>query len=124
MSNLLSIPLVHIVAQTGNNEDWVDSLLYLVDPVLGTQLDLRGINFEMEVRRQPTDHEVVIHASTSGGTLVIGTPPQYGYLIIQIPLTTMAQLPGTYFADIRGSDDQSTRVIATISLTIFEGITR
>jgi hypothetical protein len=88
-TNLLAIPLVEIVAETGNNEDWVDSLLFLVDPETGEQLDLRGIDFEMEVQRHPTDHEVVIHASTSNGRLSIGEAPQYGYLIIQIPFIDM-----------------------------------
>ena len=30
MSNLLAIPLIKIVVNTGNNEDWIDPILFLV----------------------------------------------------------------------------------------------
>jgi hypothetical protein len=126
-TNLLAIPLVSIEVQTGTNEDWVDSLLFLVDgsDPSQPQLDLRGIYFEMEVRRQPEDHEVIIRASTKDGTLLIGDPPNFGFLIINVPMAMVTgELPGIYYADIRGSDDENTRVVVEIDLEIVEGITR
>jgi hypothetical protein len=127
MSNLLAIPLVGITVETGNNEDWVDSLLFLVDSTDPTQpqLDLRGIEFEMEIRRHPEDNEVVIHATTHDGTLIIGDPPNFGYLIISVPIAQMEpMLPGAYVGDIRGTDPDNTRVVVEIALTIFQGVTR
>jgi hypothetical protein len=126
-TNLLAIPLVSIVVETGNNEDWVDSLLFLVDSTDPTQpqLDLRGIKFEMEIRRRPDDHEVVIHATTDDDTLIIGDPPNFGYLIISVPIDQMVPLmPGAYVGDIRGTDTDNTRVIVEIALTVFQGVTR
>ena len=127
MSNLLAIPLVSNVVETGNNEDWVDSLLFLVDSTDPTQpqLDLRGIRFEMEIRRLPDDHEVVVHAMTDDDTLMIGDPPNYGYLIISVPIEQMQPLqPGAYVGDIRGTDADNTRVVVEVALTVFQGVTR
>ena len=128
MSNLLAMPLVQLAITTGNNEDWIDSICYLVDgtdPATDPQLDLTGINFLMEIRRQPNDHEVVIRASTTDGTLAIGEAPNYGFLLIQVDHETMRQQnAGAFVGDIVGTDDVSTRRVAGIDLTIQEGITR
>lgn len=126
-TNLLSMPVAIVTVQTGTNEDWIDSLKYVVespdpDP---PQLDLRGIAFEMEVRRRPEDHEVVISASTADGTLAIGEAPDWGYLLINIDKAVMAQQnAGEFVADIVGTDVEFRRVVVQIKLTIFEGITR
>ena len=96
MSNLLAIPLIKLVVQTGDNEDWIDPILFLVNDGLDppqTQVDLRGIAFEMEVRRDEPVHEVVITASTENGMLMIGEVPDYGYLIIQVPLHAIKPNP-------------------------------
>src|ERR1700744_5037582 len=94
MTNVLALPLVQVTALTGNNEDWIDSLLYVApaegqDPALAPQVDLRGIEFDMVVRVNPGDAEVILAASTVDGTLSIGTPPNYGYLFINISRETM-----------------------------------
>jgi hypothetical protein len=127
MSNLLAMPLVKLVIETGTNEDWIDSIKFVVDtgePVL-PQLDIRGIIFEMEIRRAASDHEVVLSASTIDGTLTIGIPPDFGFLLFNIPLAQMQpQTAGVYVGDIVGRDDTYTRVIAQIDLTIVEGITK
>lgn len=124
-TNLLSMPLVEIAVQTGNNEDWVDSLLFLVDEAGSEQLDIRNIAFEMEVRRQATDHEVILGASTAAGTLRTGEAPNYGFLIIAVPLADMkTKLAGTYVGDIRGTDPSNTRRVVLINLTIVEGLTK
>jgi len=129
-TNLLSMPLSLLTVETGTNEDWIDSLKYLVetdglDEADWPQLDIRNINFYMEVRRAPPDHEVIISASTDDGTLVVGDPPDYGFLIINVGIEDMQiQQPGKYVADIRGVDDVNTRVVVQIDLTLIEGITR
>ena len=130
-TNLLAMPLVQMVVATGTNEDWVDSIKFLVDDGSGApvdtlpQLDLRGIAFEMEVRRVAPDHEVILSASTENGSLIIGDPPDFGYLLINVSLDEMKiQEPADYVADIIGSDAEFQRVIAKITLTIVEGITR
>jgi hypothetical protein len=130
-TNILAIPVVLMDVETGNNEDWVDCIQFLVDNGSGDtttmpQLDLRGIDFEMEVRRQPGDHEVIIQASTLNGTMAVGAPPNIGFLIWYVPLDEVMQYKeaGNYVGDIIAMDGNFTRTIVQINLTIFEGITR
>jgi hypothetical protein len=125
-TNILALPLVHLTVDTGNNEDWLDSLKYVVSDTDDSQLDLRGIVFAMEVRRTADDTEVVLRASTDDGKLHIGIPPDYGFLIIEVPVEEMQyKRPGSYVADIVGREgDNYTRVCITIDLTIVEGVTR
>jgi hypothetical protein len=129
LTNLLAMPLVLITVETGTNEDWVDSILFLVDTgvpdELKPQLDIRDIKFEMEVRRSASDHQVIISASTEDGSLLIGEEPDFGYLIINVDVKDMRpQQPGSYIADIVGTDAVSSRVVVQIDLTLVEGITR
>jgi hypothetical protein len=131
MANVLALPLVQLSVVTGTNEDWVDSIKYLVDPQDGTlepdmpQLDLTGIIFEMEVRRQATDSEVILAASTTDGTIMIGMPPDFGFLIIAVPLAEMQNIvAGSYVADVTGRDEYNTRTTLQIALTIVEGVTK
>jgi hypothetical protein len=126
MTDVLALPLAHLEIVVANNEDWVDSLVYLVsDTDPPAQLDLRGLTFEMQIRRRPQDPEVVLLASTAAGSLSIGAAPDVGYLIFFIPQATMQLLwPGEYVGDIRVSDEWYERVCLTIDLSIIEGITR
>jgi hypothetical protein len=129
-SNLLAMPAVEIAVITGNNEDWIDSVLFLVDDGSGNtagmpQLDLTGIKFDMELRATVEDHEVVIRASTADGTLRVGDPPNFGYLLIGIEHETMKMVAaGTYVGDIVGTDAMSVRRVVAIDLQVVEGITR
>jgi hypothetical protein len=130
-TNVLALPIVQVSIETGNNEDWVDSIKFVIDDGTGMaidampQLDIRGITFEMEVRRQPGDAEVVLAASTDTGTLFIGAPPDYGFLVINISLAEMQNMvAGVYIADIIGRDAFSQRRAVNITLTVDEGITR
>jgi hypothetical protein len=129
MSNILAIPLIDLVVETGNTEDWIDSIKYLVDTGVPEdempQLDIRGITFDMEVRHSVDDHAVVLAASTADGSLFIGTPPAFGFLIFNISYVEMRNMiAGSYVADVIARDDLYTRVIAKITLTVFEGVTK
>jgi len=129
-TNILAIPLVAISVETGTNEDWIDSLKYVVQQPTGIidnwpQLDLRGIEFEMEIRRRAEDHEVILAASTHDGTLAVGAPPNFGFLLIHIPYTTMKhKLAGTYVGDIRALAEDTIRDVIQVDLEIFEGVTK
>jgi len=127
MSNILAMPLVELQVTISNNEDWIDSILYLVqtgDPN-PPQLDIRGIIFDMEIRRSPLEHEVMLSASTTNNTLKIGAPPDFGYLLFNIPITKIQPqlIPGAYVGDIVGRDGFYTRQIATVTLTVNQGLT-
>ena len=127
--NVLALPLAHLVIEVANNADWIDSLVYLVttpdSDQPGPQLDLRGIAFQMHIRRRPEDNEIVLAGSTADGTLSIGPAPNYGYLILSVAEETMRGIwPGEYVGDVRASDGRFERVALTIDLTVIEGITR
>jgi hypothetical protein len=127
MSNILAMPLVQLQVETSNNEDWIDSIVYYVDTgeISLPQLDIRGIVFEMEIRRSALEHEVVLSASTANGTLKIGVPPDVGYFLFNIPVTQMQNIiAGTYVGDITGRDAIYTRQIARVTLNIVEGVTK
>lgn len=128
-TNLLALPLLSLTVETGNSEDWIESIKYVVDtgdtPENLPQVDLRGIEFEMEVRRTAPSHEVVLSATSADGSIAIGEPPDFGYMIINVGFDDMKLLQaGAYVADIRGKDDKYTRICIQIDLTIFSGITR
>lgn len=128
-TNLLALPLLSLTIETGNSEDWIESIKYVVEtddlPEDMPQVDLRGINFEMEIRRSAPSHEVVLGATSDDGSIAIGEPPDFGYLIINVGYEEMKALQaGKYVGDIRGKDDKYTRICIQIDLTIFDGITR
>jgi hypothetical protein len=125
-TNILAIPLVNANVETGTNEDWFDSIVYLIDQTdPQQQLDLRGISFELEVRRAAPDHEVILSATTEDLRITTAPPPDYGYLIINVPMTEMlTKFPGNYVGDIRAVADGHYRVTVQFTMTIFEGITR
>jgi hypothetical protein len=128
-TNLLALPLLSLAVETANSEDWIESIKYVVAtgaaPEDLPQVDLRGIEFEMEVRRSAPSHEVVLSATSEDGSIAIGEPPDFGFMIINVGFNDMKLLQaGSYVADIRGKDDRYTRICVQIDLTIFDGITR
>lgn len=126
-TNILALPLGSMTVETGTNEDWVDAIVYLIDSdnPAAPQLDLRGIKFEFEVRRRAPDHEVILSGSTDDGKLFTVPPPDYGYLVISVPLEEMrTKFPGDYVGDIRAVADGQYRVTMQFTLAILEGITR
>ena len=88
-------------------------------------MDLRGINFEMEIRRAPEEHEVVLSASTADGSLTVGAPPNVGYLIWYLPTEIMQYIrAGQYVGDVRGNDGTFERTFLLVNLTVREGVTK
>jgi hypothetical protein len=126
-TNLLAMPFIDLSILTANNEDWIDSIVYLHNStdLDAPQLDIRGIEFFMEVRRAPPNHEVVIRASLENGMLAIGDPPNFGYLLIRVPHETVKLLvESNYVGDIVGYDGQVTRRVIALEIAMVEGITR
>ena len=77
------------------------------------------------MRRSPTDHEVILSATTADGSLSVGASPNFGFLIINIPVTTMREKQaGQYVGDIVGHDEQYSKVVIQLDLTIVEGVTK
>jgi hypothetical protein len=144
MSDALTLPLTHLVIEVANNEDWIDTIVYVLDapepppeppetpgPTRRRnadleQMDLRGIDFTMHIRRQPQVNEVVLEASTADGGLQIAPPPNTGYLIFAVREPVMRTLwPGRYVGDVIARDDRNfQRVCLTLDFTVIEGITR
>jgi hypothetical protein len=119
-TNILAIPLVHIVFETGNNEDWIDSIRYTTphnEPV-----DLRGVDFHMQIRNRPNEFDVSLYPSTANELLITN----YNYLIINVPLWRMEKIwtVGEYVGDILTSDGRFFRVVATFDLRVVHGVTR
>lgn len=125
MTNVLALPLAHVVFEVSNNEDWIDTLVVMVSdsgPPLD-QMDLRGITFQMHLRRRPEVHEVVLAASTLDRQIFIGSPPDVGYVIFYVPEETMRTLwPGAYVGDIVAGDADFQRVFLTVEVRVIEGI--
>jgi hypothetical protein len=127
-TNALAIPFAHVVMEAYTNEDWVDSLVYLVtDPGSEPypQMDLRGIEFEIMLRRRPADNEIILGGSSLSGSLTVGAAPNYGHLIWYFSRDVMSRLwPGQYVGDVVASDPRLKRVVLTVDLTLIQGITR
>jgi hypothetical protein len=131
-TNILALPLAQMAMTTGNNEDLVESVLFQVGGtgsaplgIPADQLDLRGIEFNMYVRRSASDHEVLLTLSTDNRGLVIGAFPNIGFLLFYCPLEQVQYLsPGIYVADVVATDGEYERRTLMIDLTIVQGITR
>ena len=127
-TNLFAMPLVSMSVQTGTNEDWISAINYIVNDSAGgflSQLDLRGIRFEMEVRPTTPSHDVVITASTDDGTLTIGADPDCGFFLFHVPVIKMSMVfPGTYVGEVRGSDGFGMRRVIDVALEVVEGVVR
>jgi hypothetical protein len=79
----------------------------------------------MEVRHNVPDHEVIINASTSDGSLIVGPYPNYGWLIFNISVAIMSrQQPDAYVGDIVATDSLFSRRVITFNLDLVQGVTR
>jgi hypothetical protein len=132
-TNILALPLAQMTMLTGTNEDMVESVLFEVGGTGSTaqnipadQLDLRGIDFTMNVRHNAGDHEVILTLSTDNRGLVIGAFPNIGFLLFYAPVEQMQYLaPGNFVADVVANDGEYERRTLIIDpLTIVQGVTR
>jgi hypothetical protein len=119
-TNLLAMPLVHIRFETGNNEDWIDGINYVTP--FNEPVDLRGIDFHMQIRNRPDEYDVSLYPSTVNKLLIVS----YNCLVIHIPLWKMENIwtVAEYVGDILGSDGHFFRVVATFDLRVIHGVTR
>ena len=130
MPDILALPHALVNIETGNNEDWVESFKFVVDDGSANnatmpQFDIRGMEFEMEMRRKASDHEVLISASTADLKLSIGSFPNYGFLLLNVPLDEMKNMtPGQYVADVIAKEGGFVRKCMTLTVKIVEGVTR
>jgi hypothetical protein len=124
-TNVLALPLAQASIETGTNEDWIDAFEYLTGDTTPQPLDLRGINFQLMIRRDPDDPEVILLAQTADGTIQVGATPDYNFLIINVPVAIMKlKQPGDYIGDMIANDALWTRTVMTIDLTIVDGVTK
>lgn len=124
-TNILAMPRVLVTIITGTNEDWIDSLKYVLDDV-GTPLDLTGIDLEMEIRKTPPDADVVITAnSLTDGYISVGGENS-NMIVISVPLAIMKEVPANgYVGDIIAkADGYQRRVVQITELLVERGITR
>lgn len=120
-----TLPFAHLIIETGTNEDWIDVLRYDYTDEVDEQLDLRGIHFEMHLRRSSVDREIIVGLSTIDRSLLIGPPPNWGCLFFYVPEEVMkTKFPGEYVGDVRASKGSLTQVCLTVDLTLKLGITR
>jgi hypothetical protein len=123
MSNILILPLAQFTVTTGNNENWLDSLQF-VQADLVTPVDLTGIEFMMEMRQLAADVDIFVRGSTADGKITVGGVGD-SFLLINIPQAEMKEVPANdYVADITASADGYVRVIAQLTVTVFQGVTR
>jgi hypothetical protein len=127
----MMIPRFELSVETGNNEDWIDIIQYywraqfLDYMVPDEQIDLRAFTFDMHLRREPRDREIIVEATTINQRLSIGAEPNIGTLCIYVPEHVMEiKIPGEYVGDIRARTKNFTRVIMNVTLTLRNGLTR
>src|SRR5262245_43872829 len=121
-TNILLLPLVEIMVETGTNEDWVDGLAFFADDEETIPLDLTGIEFEMEMRTLPPSPTVVVRGHTKDGTINV----LQHTISMNIPAAQMMTVPpGDYVFDILAFDGYRHRIIVKGTNTVvFQGITR
>jgi hypothetical protein len=126
-TNILALPLATASISIANTEDWIDAFKWIVgaDPN-GPQLDLGGIEFELEIRRAPPDNEVILKASTDDGSLSKALPPDVGFLFINVSHEVMQRLwAGQYVGDvIAKADGYWRRCLVLDPVEIVQGVTR
>ena len=114
------LPLIDLQFEVGTNEDWVDSI-ELLDEDGVTPLDLTGISFRMQVRKTAPDHTVLIDASTTAGTMLVGN----GVIGLYVLEDTMRGVPpGDYVLDIVGEKAGRAARLATGTVKVLQGVTR
>ena len=127
-TNVLALPLAHVLFSVSNNEDWIDSLVFMVSdsgPPL-EQLDLRGITFSHapappagdprdRARRLDARQDIVHRLAAGRGLSDISTCPRKPCVacgLAPMSATSSPAMP-TFSA-----------CTMTVEVTIIEGVTR
>ena len=111
------------------NEDWIVPFHYATSPVGGvttTPIDLTGSTLMMEIRRQESDHEVVLSLSSPDRGISIDNATGGAFTIL-ITRTQLAQFaPGDYVADLVRlmPNGDVERMLDCDAVTVVEGKTR
>ena len=123
MTNILLLPEIEMQVLTGNNEDWIDVLLFLDE--LGNQVSLSAISFEMEIRRHVTDHEVLLKATSGNGEILVMGLGQ-GVMQITVPAASMQPIPdGNYVMDMLAyAEGYQRRIVSGAPVVVFQGVTQ
>ena len=118
MTNILTLPLVQILATVGSDEDWIDAISFA--DASGAPLDLTGIAITLDISNGGTTP--MLTASTANGllSLVEGTGATVdNVLLIAIPAAIKTALTaGVYPISGIASGDGHLIDIITGALTI------
>jgi hypothetical protein len=115
------MPQVAMAMTVATNADWLDGLEYWDLQAPPQPIDLDGIAFELELRSSPPAATVVIQASTDNGLIVVYDNTWQ----LLVPAATMLLLPpATYVYDMLGVADGYTRMLASGTVSVVQGVTR
>ena len=119
MTNILTLPLVQILATVGSDEDWIDAISFA--DASGAPLDLTGIAITLDISNGGTTP--MLTASTANGLLSLvegtGGATVDNVLLIAIPAAIKTALTaGVYPISGIASGDGHLIDIITGSLTI------
>ncbi len=112
MTNILTLPLIQILATVGSDEDWIDAITF--SNADGSPCDLTGIAFELDISLDGSTS--IVMASTANGYLLL--VPATGSsvnnaLLINIPAADKSVLTaGRYL--ISGSATADSHVVDVI----------
>ena len=112
MTNILTLPLIQILATVGSDEDWIDAITF--SNADGSPCDLTGIAFELDISLDGSTS--IVMASTANGYLLL--VPATGSsvnnaLLINIPAADKSVLTaGRYL--ISGSVTANSHVVDVI----------
>lgn len=111
MTNILSLPLVSLIATAGTDEDWIDAIAFTT--AAGAGLDLTGIAFTLDIS---TGTSTALSLSTGAGTLSLvqgAGSTVNNVLLINVPAASKAALTSRIYL-LSGSASADGHVIDVI----------
>jgi hypothetical protein len=124
-TQLGNLPLLQWDQETGNNEDWRNSIMFMMENDIDP-FDLTGILFTCHVRQDPGLLVVRLAFDSSlspAGWLINGLGD--GTISMKVPASQMRRLdPDTYEYDVVGTADGITARVITGNLVVVQGLTK
>jgi hypothetical protein len=121
-TNILVLPLASAPIAIANNEDWLDSVIFVDEDEIA--ISLVGIEFTFTVRRVVADTNLLLTGGTVAGTMLNGGAT--GILSWRVPVETMLNAipfgPNVY--DVRAHADGFVRRVIAGSLQFEQGVDR